>query len=264
MRNICMTVSYDGTAYSGFQTQPSLNTIQDFLEKALFRLTGEVIKVTSSGRTDAGVHSRGQMINFYTASRIPVERWCIAMNMLLPEDIVVSGARQVPMEFHSRRSAVRKTYRYTIRSGRHPDLFKRHLEFFHPTKLNTEAMREGLQHLKGTHDFTSFCSVRSTKLSNIRTIFEARLECEPPDSMLESYAIHIYLTGSGFLYNMVRIIAGTLLQVGEGKRSSDDIRTILEAQSRAKAGPTAVPHGLMLWEVSYPDEALRLDYSSNL
>lgn len=264
MRNICMTVSYDGTAYSGFQTQPSANTVQDFLEKALLRLTGEVIKVTSSGRTDAGVHSRGQMINFYTASKIPVNRWCMAMNTLLPDDIVVSGARQVPMEFHSRRSAIRKTYRYTIRCGRHPDLFKRHLEFFHPTKLNTEAMREGLEYLVGTHDFTSFCSVRSTKLSNIRTIYEARLECEPLDSMLESYAIHIYLTGSGFLYNMVRIIAGTLLQVGEGKRSSESIRTILEAKNRAKAGPTAVPHGLMLWEVSYTDDALTLDCSGDL
>lgn len=264
MRNICMTVSYDGTAYSGFQTQPSQNTVQDYLEKALLRLTGEVIKVTSSGRTDAGVHSRGQVINFYTAAKIPVERWCLAMNTLLPADIVVSGAKEVAMEFHSRRSAIRKTYRYTIRCGRHPDLFKRHLEFYHPTRLNTDAMREGLLHVVGTHDFTSFCSERSTKLSNVRTIFEARLECDPPDAMLESYAIHIYLTGSGFLYNMVRIIAGTLIQVGEGKRTSEAIRTILEAKNRAMAGPTAVPHGLTLWEVSYNEDALILDCLSDL
>ncbi|MFE5324567.1 tRNA pseudouridine(38-40) synthase TruA [Paenibacillus sp. NPDC056579] len=253
MRNICMTVSYDGTAYNGFQTQPSKNTVQDVLEQAVFSLTGERVKLTSSGRTDAGVHARGQVINFYTESQIPVNRWCMALNTRLPEDIVVSGAREVDLAFHSTRSAVRKTYRYTIRCGRHPDLFKRHMEFFHPTSLNTEAMREGLQWLEGTHDFTSFCSVRSTKLSHVRTIYEARLECEPVDPVLQSFAIHIYLTGNGFLYNMVRIVAGTLIQVGEGKRTSESMRDILAAQSRAKAGPTAVPHGLMMWEVLYDE-----------
>jgi tRNA pseudouridine38-40 synthase len=246
-----MTVSYDGTAYCGFQTQPNQNTIQDVLERAVLLLTGETIKVTSSGRTDAGVHARGQVINFYTDSKIPVERWCMALNTLLPDDIVVSGAKLVDEGFHSRRAATRKTYRYTIRCGKHPDLFKRHLEFYHPTALNTAAMREGLEFLKGEHDFTSFCSVRSTKLSNVRTVYEARLDCELPDPILQSYAIHIYLTGNGFLYNMVRIIAGTLIQVGEGKRSSESVLDILNARSRAKAGPTAMAHGLTLWEVLY-------------
>jgi len=254
MRNICMTVSYDGTAYNGFQTQPSQNTVQDVLEHAILALTGEEVKLTSSGRTDAGVHARGQVINFYTESKIPVHRWCMALNTRLPADIVVSSAREVDLAFHATRSAVRKTYRYTIRCGRHPDLFKRHMEFFHPTALNTEAMREGLQWLVGTHDFTSFCSVRSTKRSHVRTIYEARLECEPADSVLQSFPIHIYLTGNGFLYNMVRIVAGTLIQVGEGKRTSDSIRDILAAQSRSKAGPTAIPQGLMLWEVLYNEE----------
>ncbi|PZE19110.1 tRNA pseudouridine(38-40) synthase TruA [Paenibacillus xerothermodurans] len=251
MRNIRMTVSYDGTSYSGFQTQPIKNTVQDVLEGALLSLTGETIKITSSGRTDAGVHSRGQVINFHTASKIPVHRWCLALNSLLPPDIVVSNAQEVADTFHARRSAVQKTYRYTIRCGRHPDLFKRHYEFHHPTPLNTDAMQAGLQWLLGRHDFTSFCSVRSTKLSNIRTILKARLECEPLDPLLNSYAIHIYVTGNGFLYNMVRIIVGTLLQVGEGKRTSDSIKEILEAQNRAKAGPTAMAHGLTLWEVVY-------------
>ncbi|WP_079914962.1 tRNA pseudouridine(38-40) synthase TruA [Paenibacillus sp. 32352] len=251
MRNICMTVSYDGTAYNGFQTQPSLNTIQDVLEQAVHSLTGEKVKLTSSGRTDAGVHARGQVINFYTESKIPIERWCMALNTRLPDDIVVSGAREVDLAFHATRSAVQKTYRYSIRCGRHPDLFKRHMEFYHPTALNTDAMAEGLKWLIGTHDFTSFCSVRSTKLSHVRTLFDARLECEPVDPQLQSFTIHIYLTGNGFLYNMVRIVAGTLIQVGEGKRSSESIRDILAARNRAKAGPTAVPHGLMLWEVLY-------------
>ncbi|MCS7463603.1 tRNA pseudouridine(38-40) synthase TruA [Paenibacillus doosanensis] len=256
MRNICMTVSYDGTAYNGFQTQPSLNTVQDMLEQAVFSLTGERVKLTSSGRTDAGVHARGQVINFYTSSKIPLERWCMALNTRLPQDIVVSGAREVDLSFHATRSAVRKTYRYTIRCGRHPDLFKRHMEFYHPTALDTEAMREGLSWLVGTHDYTSFCSVRSTKLSHVRTIYDARLECEPLDPLLQSFAIHIYLTGNGFLYNMVRIVAGTLIQVGEGKRTSESMRDILAARSRAKAGPTAMPHGLMLWEVLYDENGI--------
>lgn len=248
-----MTVSYDGTAYCGFQTQPNQNTIQDILERALLSLTGETIKITSSGRTDAGVHARCQVINFMTASPIPIKRWCLALNTLLPDDIVVSGAKAVDDSFHARRGAVQKTYRYTIRCGKHPDLFKRQVEFFHPTPLNTEEMRAGLEHLIGEHDFTSFCSVRSTKLSNVRTIYEARLVCEQRDPILDSHAIHIYLTGNGFLYNMVRIIAGTLIQVGEGKRTSASVKDILNARSRAAAGPTAVSQGLTLWEVVYEE-----------
>lgn len=246
-----MKVSYDGTAYHGFQIQPGKITIQECLEQAIRILTGESVKVRSSGRTDAGVHARGQVFNFHTASKIPIERWAMALNARLPEDIVVRDARIVPDDFHSRRSAKRKTYRYTIRYGKLPDLFRRHLEFHHPTKLDLEAMREGLKWLVGQHDFVSFCSARSTKLSTVRTIYEARLECEPWDEELGSCAVHVYLTGNGFLYNMVRIIVGTLLQVGEGKRTSADISSILEAKNRKAAGPTAMPHGLMLWEVFY-------------
>jgi tRNA pseudouridine38-40 synthase len=256
VRNICMTVSYDGTAYNGFQTQPNQKTIQDVMERALLSLTGETIKIISSGRTDAGVHSRGQVINFATVSKIPVERWCLAFNTLLPSDIVVSCAKEVPESFHSRRAATQKTYRYTIRCGKHPDLFRRQYEFYHPTALNTETMKAGLEWIVGRHDFTSFCSIRSTKVSNIRTVIEARLECEPLDPIFNSYAIHIYVTGNGFLYNMVRIIIGTLIQVGEGKRSSDSVKDTLAAQSRAKAGPTAMAHGLTLWEVLYDKDAI--------
>ncbi|MCZ8517289.1 tRNA pseudouridine(38-40) synthase TruA [Paenibacillus filicis] len=253
MRNICMTVSYDGTAYHGFQVQPGKITVQECLEQGIKILTGEEVKVISSGRTDAGVHSRGQVFNFVTASQIPVERWALALNARLPDDIVVRHARIVPDHFHARRSAKRKTYRYTIRYGKYPDLFKRYMEFHHPTRLDLDEMREGLQHLVGQHDFVSYCSVRNTKKSTVRTIYEARLECDPWDEDLKSTAVHIYLSGSGFLYNMVRIIVGTLLQVGEGKRTSLDMRSILEAKDRASAGPTAMPHGLMLWEVFYPE-----------
>ncbi|NHN35169.1 tRNA pseudouridine(38-40) synthase TruA [Paenibacillus agricola] len=254
MRNICMNVSYDGTAYHGFQTQPSNNTIQDILERAVRSLTGETIKITSSGRTDAGVHARCQVINFLTSSPIPLVRWCLALNTLLPADIVVSGARQVDEGFHSRRHALRKTYRYTIRCGKHPDLFRRRQEFYHPTPLDTEAMKSSLLCLIGEHDFTSFCSLRSTKISNVRTIYTASLACEPMDPVLHSYAIHICVTGNGFLYNMVRIIVGTLIQIGEGKRPSTSMLDILDARERAKAGPTAMPQGLTLWEVLYNND----------
>lgn len=255
LRNIRMTVSYDGAAYNGFQIQPGLTTVQEELEKSIKLLTGEQLKITASGRTDAGVHARGQVFNFCTESQIPLERWCLALNSRLPEDIVVRDALHVPDDFHSRRSAKRKTYRYTVRCGKNPDVFKRHLEFHHPALLDIEGMREGLRHIVGEHDFSSFCSARTTKNSFIRTIYEAKLKCEPFDEDLNSFAFHIILTGNGFLYNMVRIIVGTLLQVGEGKRSGSEIKAILEAKNRAKAGPTAMAHGLMLWEVFYEDEA---------
>ncbi|AEI45992.1 tRNA pseudouridine(38-40) synthase TruA [Paenibacillus mucilaginosus] len=255
MRNIAMKVSYDGTAYHGFQTQPELVTVQDELEQAILFLTGEKVKLTSSGRTDAGVHAKGQVINLQTEARIPVDRWCHAMNSRLPDDIVVWHAEEVPAEFHARRSAKRKTYRYTIRCGRFMDPFKRRFEFHHPGKLDVESMRKGLLHLIGEHDFTSYCSTRTASVSHVRTIYDAYIECEPVDQELQSYAMHIFVTGNGFLYNMVRIIVGTLMEVGEGKRSSNAIGEILAARNRSKAGPTAMAHGLMLWEVFYDKEA---------
>lgn len=250
-----MTVSYDGTAYHGFQTQPEKITVQQQLEQALRMLTLEEIKVTASGRTDAGVHARGQVFNFLTASQIPIERWCMAINSRLPDDIVVWDARLVPDDFHARRSAKRKTYRYTMRCGKYPNLFKRQTEFHHPTALDITAMEDALSCFVGEHDFTSFCSSRSSAENHVRTIFEARMECEPLEPHLQSYAIHIYLTGSGFLYNMVRIIVGTLIEVGEGKRSPSSIPGVLAAKDRALAGPTAMAHGLMLWEVFYGKDA---------
>lgn len=268
-RNIALVISYDGTAYNGFQSQPGGNTIQDKLEEAIRMLTGERLRVTGSGRTDAGVHARKMVVNFRTESRIPIERWAIALNTRLPDDIVVHSARVVPDDFHAIRSALRKTYRYTINSSRFPDPFRRRYEYHHPLPLDVEAMRKGLSHLVGEFDFTSFASPQSQMPSHIRTIYEARLEVEEPPlafpTLLESFdrerypgktrgLIHLYVTGNGFLYQMVRIIAGTILLVGEGKLSPDDIPAILAAKDRSKAGPTAVPSGLMLWEVVYEME----------
>lgn len=254
MRNICMIVSYDGSAYSGFQTQPSSVTIQEKIEEAIKLLTGESVKITASGRTDAGVHARGQVINFHTSSPIPIERWTLAMNSRLPNDIIVNGAAEVDESFHATRSAVRKTYRYTIRCGRNRDVFHHHMEYHHYSQLNVEKMRQALQHLIGEHDFTSFCSIRSTKRSHVRTIYEATItEWDQTMNQIPSKQLVFEITGNGFLYNMVRIIVGTLLQVGEGKRDPDDFKAILLRKDRSAAGPTAVAHGLMLWEVLYEE-----------
>jgi tRNA pseudouridine38-40 synthase len=257
MRNLLMKVNYDGTNYDGFQTQPQGNTIQDQLEQAILHLTGEDLKITASGRTDAGVHAYGQPFNFITSSQIPLQRWCLALNARLPQDIVVTEAQEVPLSFHSRRGAKQKTYRYTINGNQFPDPFQRRWQLHHPVMLDVPAMQEGLAHLLGTHDYTSFASRRSTKTSHVRTIYEAHMEvdrsmCRP--NSRDQGVIHTFITGSGFLQHMVRIIMGTLINVGEGKCRADDVQHILAACDRSAAGPTAVSKGLMLWSVEY-DEA---------
>ncbi|MNZ87194.1 tRNA pseudouridine synthase A [compost metagenome] len=259
MRNILMTVSYDGTNYFGFQTQPDGNTVQDYLESAIAGLTGEIVKIHGSGRTDAGVHAREQPFHFQTNSQIPIERWRLALNGRLPSDIRVITAKEAPLSFHSRRSAKQKTYRYTINGNRIPDVFQRHYQTHHPGHLDVEGMREGLSLLTGTHDYTSFASRHSTKASHVRTIYHAWIEVDhsPANSGSdEQGVIHIYMTGNGFLQHMVRIIVGTLLQVGEGKRQPQDMKRVLEARDRAAAGPTAESKGLMLWKVEYEDAIL--------
>lgn len=259
VRNIGLAVSYDGTRYNGFQTQPGGNTIQDKLEEAIAKLTGERVKITGSGRTDAGVHARKQVVHVPTSSRIPADRWCLALNALLPKDIVVFGARDMPPEFHARRSARRKTYVYAIRCARFPDVFERSRQFHHPAPLDIHSMQEGLQHLVGTHDYTSFCSTKETKESKVRTIFDARIDAEDSPgysgfSGSPGTVFWIRITGSGFLYNMVRIIVGTLIEIGEGKRTSGELRRILLAKDRTLAGPTAMAHALTLWDVDYGEE----------
>lgn len=254
MRNIGLVVSYDGTAYNGFQSQPKQKTVQEELQNAIRVLTGEEVKVIGSGRTDSGVHAWGQVVNFITSSPIPADRWMLALNARLPEDIVVREAREVPLDFHSIRAAKRKTYRYTINNSRVPDVFRHKYQYFHPTPLNLGEMAEALKHIRGEHDFSSFCSRKSTKSSHVRTILEAKIVTENgtcPDSDGRNGLFHIFITGNGFLYNMVRIIVGTLIQVGEGKRTSAEMKTILDNKDRSAAGPTAVAQGLCLWEVDY-------------
>lgn len=246
MRNIRMVVSYDGTGYYGFQTQPGGNTVQDIIEKANKAITGEDERIIGSGRTDAGVHARGQVFNFFTHSSIPVERWALALNTRLPKDIVVLHADEVSLEFHSRRSAKKKTYRYTIDTNKFPDVFERNYRFHHPTPLNVAAMQSALAALIGEYDFTSFASRQSTKSSHVRTIYDAHL-------VEGEGKLDIYVTGNGFLFNMVRIIVGTLLWVGQGKREAAEMAAILQARDRSAAGPTAMAHGLMLWDIEYAE-----------
>jgi tRNA pseudouridine38-40 synthase len=254
MRNIGMVVCYDGTAYYGFQTQPGGNTVQDKLQDAILHLTGEQVKLIGSGRTDAGVHARGQFIQFATASMIPIERWQLALNSRLPEDIVIGGAWELPEGFHAMKSAVRKTYRYTVNNSRVPDVFLRRYQHHYPVPLDLSAMREGIAHLLGEHDFSSFCSRKSTKRSHVRTILEVSIDAENEPAAggrTRNGVVHISITGTGFLYNMVRIIVGTLLEVGEGKRTPMEIARILESRNRKAAGPTAPAQGLCLWSVEY-------------
>lgn len=246
MRNIAMIVSYDGTAYNGFQSQPIGGTIQDELQHALFKLTGEAIKVDGSGRTDAGVHANGQVISFRTVSPIPIRKWTLAMNSWLPNDIIVRSSHEMPLDFHARHHANRKTYRYSLTIGKYPNVFTTRYRHHHYNPLDIAAMRAALPYLIGEHDYSSFTSAGSTKRTHIRTIYEARLEEENGDC-------HLFLTGSGFLYNMVRIIMGTLLRIGEGKWPPDRMPAIIEAKDRQKAGPRAVAQGLALWEVGYPE-----------
>ncbi|MCC8353590.1 tRNA pseudouridine(38-40) synthase TruA [Bacillus sp. AF23] len=245
MRLKC-TISYDGHLFKGYQVQPGKRTVQDELEKALAVLhkSKDRIPVVSSGRTDSGVHAAGQVIHFDTPLSIPAERWPYALNALLPDDIAVKTAEIADDGFHARFSAVKKEYRYFVYTEKYPDVFKRHYAYHFSYRLNVQNMREAAKHLLGTHDFTSFCAAKTEVQDKVRTIYE--LEWTETDGGLQ-----MRITGSGFLYNMVRIIAGTLLDAGIGKISPDDVKSMLEAKNREAAGRTAPGHGLYLWNVYY-------------
>ncbi|KUP39592.1 tRNA pseudouridine(38-40) synthase TruA [Bacillus halotolerans] len=245
MRLKC-TISYDGHLFKGYQVQPGKRTVQDELEKALAVLhkSKDRIPVVSSGRTDSGVHAAGQVIHFDTPLSIPAERWPYALNALLPDDIAVKTAEIADDGFHARFSAIKKEYRYFVYTEKHPDVFKRHYAYHFSYRLNVQNMREAAKHLLGTHDFTSFCAAKTEVQDKVRTIYE--LEWTETDGGLQ-----MRITGSGFLYNMVRIIAGTLLDAGIGKISPDDVKFMLEAKNREAAGRTAPGHGLYLWNVYY-------------
>lgn len=246
-------VAYEGTQYEGFQRQKERPTIQYALERAIQCVTREKeVVVYGAGRTDAGVHARKQVVHFHTNITVPIERWCLAINAYLPRDIVVWKAYEAVPGFHARRSKHYKTYEYTVCNALTPDPMLRNQQWHIVKPLDTEAMHQALQHLVGEHDFTSFCSIHSSVQTRVRRLIQCAVRATP-----SGYApcggrwVQISLTGNGFLYNMVRIIVGTLIQVGHHHKNPDDIKYILETRSREHAGPTAPPHGLMLWDIVY-------------
>lgn len=247
MRIKC-TVSYDGSRFNGYQIQPNSRTVQGELEKALAKMhKRKRVQVVASGRTDAGVHAVGQVIHFDTNLNLPPSKWPIALNALLPDDISVKNAVLVNEDFHARFSAQKKEYRYRLYQSSCRDVFRRNYAYHFPYRLKVQEMKEAVHYLIGTHDFTSFCSAKTESENKIRTIYEADI-WEEDDEMIFCFV------GSGFLYNMVRILVGTLLEVGEGKRKPGELKQILEAKDRRFAGKTVPGNGLYLWKVYYDDE----------
>lgn len=238
-------ISYDGTLFAGYQVQPDKRTVQSEIEKALGSMhKGEEIKVSASGRTDARVHAKGQVIHFDSSYSLPAENWEKAMNALLPEDIVVISIEEAAADFHARFDAAGKEYRYKISRSKKRDPFQRNYSYHFPFELDRQAMEAAIPMLLGTHDFTSFCSAKTDVVDKIRTLREIELLEE--DGMLL-----FRFVGSGFLYNMVRILVGTLLDIGTGKKNPEDITEILQKKDRSFAGKTVPGQGLYLWKVFY-------------
>lgn len=244
MRNIKLIIEYDGKGFNGWQKQPNKLNIQGEIEKAISEITGEDIDLIASGRTDAGVHSLGQTANFKTNSNIPVEKLPIAINSKLKKSIVVQSAEEVEENFHSRYSVKSKKYRYTINNSKYGSAIYRDMEYHFPQKLNIEEMKRAAKYFEGEHDFKAFKASGTSSKSSIRTIYKAEV-IENKDR------IYIELTGNGFLYNMVRIIAGTLLDVGTEKIKPEEITEIIESKDRKQAGKTLPARGLCLVKVSY-------------
>ncbi|MEE1009022.1 MAG: tRNA pseudouridine(38-40) synthase TruA [Agathobacter sp.] len=244
MKRVKMTVAYDGTNYCGWQIQPNGITIEEVLNTHLTRLLGEEIKVTGASRTDSGVHSLGNVCIFDTNTRIPAEKISYALNQKLPEDIVVQGSEEVDENFHPRFSKSKKTYEYRIlnRTFRMPT--RRLDTYFYHYPLDIAKMQEASKYLEGEHDFKSFCSSDSQVNTTVRTIYSCIVD-------KEDEIIKIRVKGNGFLYNMVRIIAGTLIKVGAGDISPEEMVNILEARDRSTAGPTAPAHGLTMIGLEY-------------
>ena len=244
MRNIKLTIEYDGKDFNGWQKQPNKLNIQGTIEQAIKSITGEDVELNASGRTDAGVHALGQVANFKTNSHIPIEKFAIAINSKLKRSIVIKKAEEVDERFHSRLSCKRKTYRYIINNSEEGSAIYRNLETHISQKLDVDKMKEAVKYFEGEHDFKAFKASGTSSKNSVRTIFEANI-------YQKENRIYIELTGNGFLYNMVRIIAGTLVEVGIGKIEPKDIPEIIKEGKREKAGKTLPPNGLYLVKVMY-------------
>lgn len=244
MKRLKLTVAYDGTNYCGWQIQPNGVTIEEVLNKKLSKLTGETIRIIGASRTDSGVHALGNVAVFDSATGIPPERLAYALNQRLPEDIVAVKSEEVPLDWHPRYCNCMKTYEYHILNTGIPDPTRRLTRYFVSYKLDLENMRQAAAYLIGEHDFASFCSVRTSVENTVRTIYSLEIDRHADE-------IIIQIRGDGFLYNMVRIIVGTLLRVGRAFYTPMQVKDILEAKNRQAAGVTAPPHGLILVEIEY-------------
>ena len=244
MRNIKLTIEYDGKDFNGWQKQPTKLNIQGTIEQAIKQITGEEVQLNASGRTDAGVHAFGQVANFKTNSQIPIEKFPIALNSNLKKSIRIISAEEVDERFHSRLTCKRKTYRYVINNSEFSSAIYRNLETHIPQKLDVDKMQEAVKYFEGEHDFKAFKASGTSSKSSVRTIYKAEV-------YKEGDRIFIELTGNGFLYNMVRIIAGTLVDVGIGKIKPDEIPEIIKIKKRENAGKTLPPNGLYLLKVMY-------------
>ena len=245
MRNIKLIIEYDGKSFGGWQKQPKKLNIQGEIEKAISEITGEEVELIASGRTDAGVHSLGQTANFKTNNEtISVEKFPLAINSKLKASIRIKSAEEVDERFHSRYSVKSKTYRYVINDSPIESAIYRDLEYHISTRLDVEKMNEAVKYFEGEHDFKGFKASGTSSKSSVRTIYEGKVT-------RNGDRVYIELTGSGFLYNMVRIILGTLLDVGLGKINPKDIKKIIESKDRKMAGKTLPARGLYLLKVEY-------------
>lgn len=244
MKRVKLTVAYDGTNYCGWQVQPNGITIEEVLNRAIRKLTGEEIAVIGASRTDSGVHALGNVAVFDTASSIPPERFSYALNQRLPEDVVVVESEEVPLDWHPRYQNTLKTYEYHIINSRTVIPTKRLYNAFVSFPLDVERMRQGASYIVGEHDFASFCCIRTNAKTTVRTVTELQITQQGDE-------ITIRITGNGFLYNMVRIIAGVLIRVGRGFYEPEKVKELLDGVERTQGAITAPAQGLCLMEIRY-------------
>lgn len=257
MRNIKLIIEYDGTAYCGWQVQPNGITIQEVMEGALARMLGEPAKLRSSGRTDAGVHARGMVACFNTDKGLPLRAFREGLNAMLPNDIAVREVCEVPLPFNPRADAQAKHYRYTILLDNLRSPLARHTVWRLPGRLDLAAMQEACDLFIGEHNFAAFRASNCGAKTTVRKINSLEL-------VQDGSIIHLDVNGSGFLKNMVRIIAGTLIEVGQGRRAPQDVTRLLREGDRQVSGMTAPPHGLCLMEVYFPAACLELSHPAQL
>ena len=244
MRNIKITIEYDGKDFNGWQKQPEKLNIQGEIERAIEIITKEKVNLIGSGRTDAGVNALNQIANFKIENDISIEKIPYALNSQLKKSIRVKKAEVVDDRFNSRYNAKKKTYIYTINNSEQGTAIYRYMQYHYPIKLDENKMNEAAKYFIGEHDFKAFKASGTSSKSSVRTIYEAKV-------VREGELIKIILTGNGFLYNMVRIIAGTLVEVGEGKINPEDVKNIIDSRDRKNAGRTLPPTGLCLYNVEY-------------